>query len=126
MRHTKQNDLILEIVNRACNHPTAYDVYNECRKEIPNISLGTVYRNLNKLVELGLIQRLDVGGDMIKYDKNINHDHFVCVKCCKVIDLDRSNISYDEQICGNKVINCIIRYDGICRDCLELEKESRE
>ena len=124
MRKTKQKTLILDVINNSCNHPTAYDVYQECIKELPNISLGTVYRNLNKLVELGMIQRLDVPHNMVKYDKKISHDHFICMECSKVIDLDRSNISYDDDILGNKIVDCIIRYDGVCKDCIKKEKEN--
>ena len=124
MRHTKQECLILDIINNSYSHPTAYDVYNECVKKIPNISLGTVYRNLNKLVELGMIQRLDVPHNMVKYDKKISHDHFICMECSKVIDLDRSDISYNDDILGNKIVDCIIRYDGICKDCIKKEKEN--
>ena len=71
MRNTKQKKLILEIINNSCIHPTAYEVYEECVKEIPNISLTTVYRNLNALVRGGNIQRLEISGDMARYDKDL-------------------------------------------------------
>ena len=47
MRDTKQRRLVLEIINNSYNHPTAYQVHEECLKVLPNISLGTIYRNLN-------------------------------------------------------------------------------
>ena len=70
MRNTKQNSLILDIVYKAHNHPTAYDVYLECIKVIPNISLTTVYRNLNKLVSKRKIQRFELDDNIFRYDKN--------------------------------------------------------
>ena len=73
MRNTKQRKMILEIINNSYNHPTAYMVYQECTKILPNISLGTVYRNLNTLVSSGEIQRLDIPNQMTRYDKLINH-----------------------------------------------------
>ena len=118
MRNTKQRNLVLDIVNKSYNHPTAYMVYEECTKVISNISLGTVYRNLNTLVNLGQIQRLEMPNEMTRYDKNINHAHFLCLKCGNVYDLKQSKISYEEAIEGNKVYTCKISYEGICRDCI--------
>ena len=122
MRNTKQNSLILDIVYKAHNHPTAYDVYLECIKVIPNISLTTVYRNLNKLVSKRKIQRFELDDNIFRYDKNTCHDHFICTKCNKVIDLNRSDITYDNDINGNVILNARIFYDGICKDCLQTEK----
>ena len=119
MRNTKQKTLILDIVNNSYNHPTASDIYADCRKTIPNISLGTVYRNLNKLVKLGSISKIEMPNNIVRYDKTISHDHFICIKCGKIIDLKRSNIAYDSFIDGNKILDCKIRYDGLCCDCLE-------
>ena len=100
MRNTKQSNLVLDIVNSSCNHPTAYDVYMESIKIIPNISLTTVYRNLNKLVEKRLIQRFELKDNIVRYDKNTCHDHFICTCCGNVYDLERSNIMYDDMIDG--------------------------
>ena len=122
MRNTKQNSLVLDIINNSYSHPTAYDVYLECVKVIPNISLGTVYRNLNKLVDKREIQRFELKDNIVRYDKNTNHDHFICVKCEKIIDLKRSNINYDEMIDGNKILKARVFFDGICCDCLKLDK----
>lgn len=123
MRNTKQRQMVLDIINNSYNHPTAYMVYQECIKILPNISLGTVYRNLNALVSLGKIQRLDVPNQMVRYDKIISHDHFVCLECGNIIDLNRSNIVYDDMINGNKVLECKISYEGICFDCLNCCKK---
>ena len=122
MRNTRQRSLVLEIINDSYNHPTAYQVHEKCTKVIPNISLGTVYRNLNALVSLGEIQRLEIPNQMTRYDKILSHDHFICLNCGKVYDLKRSKISYDDVIDGNKVYACKISYEGICCDCLKKEK----
>ena len=94
MRQTKQNTLILDIVNNSYNHPTAYDIYLICKNKIPNISLGTVYRNLNNLVESGKILRIKMPNNIDRYDKIYNkHAHFICIKCNKIIDIfDKFNI----------------------------------
>lgn len=126
MRNTKQKSLILEIVSQSFSHPTAYMIYQDCIRTLPNISLGTVYRNLNTLVELGKIKRLEVPGHIDRYDKINAHDHFICFSCGNIIDLERRNFMNEEMIDGNRVIDCKIRYEGICRDCLEVVKKGDE
>lgn len=123
MRNTKQRSLVLDVVNHSYNHPTAYQVHQKCIKVLPNISLGTVYRNLNTLVELGNIQSLEVSGHMVRYDKILSHDHFVCLKCGNIIDLDKCDISYDKMIKGNMIMTCKVRYEGVCCDCLKLNNK---
>lgn len=125
MRNTKQKKLILDIINNSCIHPTAYEVYEECVKEIPNISLTTVYRNLNTLVIEGEIQRLELSGEMARYDKVLCHDHFVCIKCGSICDIERNKIIYDDIINGNKIFCCKISYEGICQDCLNKNEKER-
>ena len=120
MRNTRQRELILEIINNSCNHPNAYDIYVECKKEIPNISLGTVYRNLNTLVDTNCIQKIKSTNNIDRYDKMINHGHFICTICNKIIDIN-DKFNYNEYIGDNKVLNCKITYEGICKNCLEKE-----
>ena len=119
MRNTKQRSLVLEIINNSYNHPTAYQVHEECLKVLPNISLGTIYRNLNALVNMRKIMKIDTPDNITRYDKILSHDHFICTNCSNVYDLNRSNISYNEYIDGNKVYSCKIVYEGICHDCLK-------
>ena len=116
MRNTKQKELILNIINNSYSHPTAYDVYLECKKEIPNISLGTVYRNLNTLVECNDIQKIKSIDNFDRYDKMINHSHFICIKCNKIIDINEK-VDYNEYIGENKVLNCKLILEGLCKDC---------
>ena len=121
MRNTKQKELILNIVNKSTNHPTAFDIYLECRKVIPNISLGTVYRNLNTLIISNKIQKVKSNDNIDRYDKMINHSHFLCVKCNKIIDINKS-FDYMEFIDDNKVLNYKVILEGLCKNCLEKEK----
>lgn len=126
MRNTKQRGLVLEVVSHSYSHPTASHVYQECIKVMPNISLGTVYRNLSSLVEQGKIQRLENSDHIACYDRVAYHDHFICIKCGKIIDIKRKNVSYDKVIDGNKVLDYSIRYSGVCCDCMKVEEESRK
>lgn len=88
-RGSKQRDLILEIIQRTDIHPTADWIYEQARKVIPNISLGTVYRNLKLLKEEGLIQEVIVqGSSSARYDANlVPHYHFICLKCNTIYDI---------------------------------------
>ena len=120
MRNTRQRELILEIINNSYSHPSAYDIYLECMKEIPNISLGTVYRNLNTLLETNSIQKIKSTDNIDRYDKMVTHSHFICTLCNKIIDIN-DKFDYNEYVGDNKVLNCKITYEGICKKCLEKE-----
>ena len=121
MRNTRQRELILEIINNSYNHPSAYDIYLKCKKEIPNISLGTVYRNLNTLIESNNIQKIKSIDNIDRYDKMINHSHFICTLCNKIIDIN-DKFDYNEYVSENKVLNCKLILEGLCKDCLEKER----
>ena len=73
---------------------------------------------LNALVNMGKIQKIDMPDNLTRYDKILSHDHFICTNCSNVYDLNRSDISYNEYIDGNKVCNCKIIYEGIGHDCI--------
>lgn len=118
MRNTKQKDLILRIINNSCAHPNANDIYEKAREEIPNISLGTVYRILNNLVEDQMIRTIQSINNIHRYD-NINwkHDHFICIKCGEVEDIEKIRNKEISTINNNKVLDCDITYKGICKKC---------
>jgi Fur family peroxide stress response transcriptional regulator len=88
-RYSRQREHILKIVQNTDSHPTADWVYEQARAVIPNISLGTVYRNLNLLVEEGLIQRVLLGDGIVRYDGKLGpHHHFICTKTGKIYDVE--------------------------------------
>ena len=117
MRNTKQRECVLNFINNVYTHPTANDVYMEVKKEIPNISLGTVYRLLNKLVEEGKIKRIKMLDNIDRFDHIDDfHAHFLCQKCNNVYDLssfDDFKISINDHL----VVDYEINLKGICRDC---------
>ena len=120
MRDTKQRKIVLNIVNSSYSHPTAEDVYGECKMIIPNISLGTVYRNLNLLVELKRIKRLRFDNDVDRFDKCLEHAHFHCNKCGKIDDI-YEKVDLTNLIGNNKIIDCKVILEGICSNCLKEE-----
>lgn len=87
-RNSKQRQLVLEAVKSVHCHPTAEEIFQMVREENPNISLGTVYRNLNLLAEMGEILKLDLGGESDHFDgTSKEHGHLVCSRCGAIEDL---------------------------------------
>lgn len=99
MRNTKQRDCIFDIVNSSYNHLNAYQIYDIAKKVIYNISLGTVYRNLAWLSEHNKVRTIVVDG-IVRYDRNVVHDHFICNECKNIIDISRNDNS-NNYIDGN-------------------------
>lgn len=119
MRTTKQKSLILSIINNNYTHPSAVEIYDMCRSIIPTISLGTVYRNLNSLVDERLIKRIKMPDNIDRYDHvDKNHAHFICVRCSKIIDLDSKYILDVKRIDNNEVLDCDVNFKGICQECI--------
>jgi len=118
VRDTKQKRLILSIINNTFTHPTAEEIYNICKECIPNISLGTIYRNLNLMADQGLIRRIKMTNNIDRFDHAKDaHAHFICANCGKIIDLDESYVVKIEKIDKNKVIDYEVNYKGICEEC---------
>lgn len=121
-RMTKQRKAILRVLRSTDSHPTADWIYEKVRKEIPNISLGTVYRNLNVLAEHGRIRVLDYGSNHSRYDGNPEqHYHFRCTKCGGVYDLE-IDLSSDLNKKINEQTGFIahshrLEFSGICPEC---------
>ena len=120
MRFSKQRESILEIVKGTYSHPTADWIYAQARQVIPNISLGTIYRNLGQLVDRKEIRALDVGG-AIHYDGQVHdHQHFLCVECDRVYDIDIKSgdvVSLIETKIDHHVTECQVHLTGTCSIC---------
>ena len=121
-RNTKQKEAILRILKGTTSHPTADWIYEQVRREIPNISLGTVYRNLRLLKEEGKILELDLAGSFSRFDANTkNHYHFRCELCGRVFDLDEPvDKEIDKRVArktGFKVSQHRLEFRGLCIDC---------
>lgn len=92
MRYSHQRETIREIVFSTNSHPTADQVFIKAKKIIPNISLGTVYRNLKQLEKAGILQTI-YDGNIIRYDwKTEPHNHLKCKICGDLIDVDMPNL----------------------------------
>jgi len=121
-RETRQREAILNVLRSADSHPTADWIYDEVRKAIPNISKGTVYRNLKILRETGEISELNLSGTVSRFEgRQENHYHFRCEKCGRVFDLDEPvNNELDERVArktGFKISYHQLEFRGLCKDC---------
>lgn len=122
-RYSKQREAIRMYLRSTKQHPTAEIVYEHIQHSFPNISLGTVYRNLNFLVEHGDALRLEFGDGVDHFDgKTAPHNHFYCKSCKSVIDLDMDPIDHIDRIADAGFSGSIqghsIYFYGICGDCL--------
>ena len=90
IRNTKQREEVLNAVKKLSNHPRAEDVYNCVIENNPNISKGTVYRNLNLLSELNEISKIQMlGNEPDRFDVRVDeHDHAYCRVCKKLFDIE--------------------------------------
>ncbi|MBE9501051.1 MAG: transcriptional repressor [Dehalococcoidia bacterium] len=121
-RKSKQKEAILRVLKSTTSHPTADWVYEQVRKEIPNISLGTVYRNLKLLKQEGEILELDLASTQSRFDGNQqSHYHFRCEQCGRIFDVDEPvDKEIDERVAqktGFKVSHHRLEFRGLCKDC---------
>jgi Fe2+ or Zn2+ uptake regulation protein len=119
---TKQRKIILEELQKLTSHPTADELYAIVRKQLPNISLGTVYRNLNQMTKDGIILKLGKAGQQKRFDANTNqHYHFNCETCDKIYDLSISTIKQIEKTMADITQHEVQGYDlefyGHCSYC---------
>ena len=123
MRYSHQRELIINIIKGRKDHPTADMIYLSARGLEPNISLGTVYRNLKLLADEKTIITLETEDKRLHYDGDTSrHSHFICEKCGKIIDLFEPIQTPKELKELGLTVNgekCI--YYGHCTDCEKLK-----
>ena len=122
LKYSRQRQVIYDFLMTRKDHPTAETVYRNVRQKYPNISLGTVYRNLTLLADMGEIQRLRVGDGIDHFDADTSeHYHFVCSECGGVTDLKMKSIEkiletarkdFEGEIQGH-----VTYFYGICDQC---------
>lgn len=121
-RMTKQRRIILEELKKVSSHPSADEIFHLVRMKIPNISFGTVYRNLRILKKQGFLMELDYGKTFSRFDGNPqNHYHFKCIQCGKIFDVKEPvNRSLDRRISqemGFQVSCHRLEFYGKCKEC---------
>lgn len=124
LKYSRQRESIKEFLVKQTDHPTADVIYENIRMQYPNISLGTVYRNLALLNSIGEITKVSTGDGADHYDGQIQpHNHFICKKCHCVMDLDMENIDFIKDTASKnfegQIDSYVTNFYGICKKCLE-------
>ena len=119
---TAQRQCIFEALEGDVTHPSAERVYEKVRRDMPNVSLKTVYQTLYDLADLGAIAVLDVGTGSARFDHNVEttHHHLVCRACGKVRDVaaDFPGLKVSRRATqGFEVDSAEVVFRGLCDDC---------
>ncbi|WP_294556336.1 Fur family transcriptional regulator [uncultured Mailhella sp.] len=121
-RMTNQRRIILEELRKVDTHPTVDELYTIVKARMPHISLGTVYRNLDLLADMGEVLKIDSAGTMRRFDGRVEpHRHVRCQVCGKVADV----FTYEAddpgigalRVPGFRITTVRVEYDGICEEC---------
>lgn len=126
-KNFRKRNAILTYLRSTNAHPSAETIYTDLKAQIPDLSMATVYRNLTKFRQEGMVQCVATVKGVERYDGNTDpHVHFICRHCDAVIDLHEMQIppallSQSEAVTGGKVESCCLSFTGVCRDCLRKE-----
>ncbi|MGN1421871.1 MAG: transcriptional repressor [Oscillospiraceae bacterium] len=132
MKYSRQREMIYEQVMNFPIHPTADEVYYALKDENPNLSIGTVYRNLNLLSDMGMLMKINIANGKDRFDgRTDRHYHMTCTHCGKVFDVE---LDFEEEITkkilsneGHTITGVTLNLSGICRSCSEsLAADSNE
>lgn len=128
LRMTRQRQVIMEELRATDQHPSADDLHGRVKQKLPRISLGTVYRNLEILTELGEIQTIALAGSLKRFDGiPHNHYHMRCAHCDRLVDAPMEVIDSLERALQEKtefrILDHQLEFTGICPDCQALLKD---
>lgn len=121
-RNTRQRQVVLEELRKLATHPTAAELCEAARRRLPRISLGTVYRNLELLTQMGVVRKLQISGAEARFDDNLDqHYHVRCVRCGRVDDVhgvpgDLVRADFP-TLNGYDIIGHRLEFAGICPAC---------
>lgn len=122
MRYSHQRESIFRAVYESTEHPTAIMVYDVLKPEMPKLSLGTVYRNLNQLADAGRLKKIPLPDGSCRFDgTTVSHSHIVCDQCGTVADVMMPTLSALEEAIRRETAFTLSSYDvvmhGLCRNC---------
>ena len=125
-RMTRQRRVILDELSKVTSHPSADEVYEMVRRRLPRISMGTVYRNLEVLSGMGMIQRLSSGASQMRFDARADvHYHIRCTRCGRIDDVTMDRLEGIEQSVrrqtGYEILGHSLEFGGICPACKSQE-----
>lgn len=123
-KHSRKRDAILACLQHTTTHPTAEWVYHQLKPDIPDLSLGTVYRNLAMFRREGIIRSLGTVDGQERFDFNTApHAHFICRRCHAIVDVPQPVLPVEtlETVCAatsGQVDTCDIAFSGLCGACI--------
>ncbi len=123
MNYSRQRESIKEYLMSTREHPTAEVIYNHVRESYPKISLGTVYRNLTLLVDLGEIKKISTGDGTDHFDADTSaHSHYYCRCCHSVMDLEVTP-SVEQILSASSagigtIESASLLFTGVCKNCV--------
>lgn len=130
LRMTNQREVILRELKASKKHLTADELYELVKKDMPRISLATVYRNLEILSEAGMIQKLEISGRQKRFDYIVEeHDHIYCLKCHRVDNLTlihKIGKEVLDQVSNYQVTGYRLEFAGICPECKKNDEKEKE
>ncbi len=124
----RKRNAIYDQLCRSKAHPSAQTLYQQLKPQIPDLSMGTVYRNLNLFRQQGLAVCVATVGGEERFDGNTDpHVHFICSNCEAVLDLEEMQIpaalkEAATACCGGSVNSCQLSFTGLCSDCFRKER----
>jgi Fur family transcriptional regulator, peroxide stress response regulator len=111
------------------DHPTAEIIYEAMGREIPAISMATIYNSLNALLDKGLVSAVTITGKEIRYDVDTSsHHHLLCRKCGRIFDIDLEcplSINNNQPIDGHYIEKAHGYFNGICKECRKTAKSKK-
>ncbi|MCI0513787.1 transcriptional repressor [candidate division KSB1 bacterium] len=121
-RRSKQRERILELLRDTESHPTADWLYAQLKREFPNLSLGTIYRNLSILYEQGLIRKINFNSTFDRFEAKVApHYHLICDNCGRVLDfampMDEELNARAKMLTDFTIQRHKIEFFGLCRQC---------
>ena len=115
---TKYGTKILEIVSASRSHMSAEEIFDTLRRTYPAVVLATVYNNLNRLLQEGLIRKVSVEGMPDRYDRIQRHDHLVCKGCGRLLDIDLGDLTAQlEEKAGISILSYDLKLMYLCENC---------
>ncbi len=129
MKYSRQRELIRETLSHGKPHPTADEIYTQLKPVLPDLSLGTVYRNLGQLVERGEAIKLTMPGRSDRFDATLHeHGHILCIVCGRIYDCALPSLAaFDRAVeaeTGVTVQSHHVLLTGVCADCAAREAEA--
>jgi Fur family ferric uptake transcriptional regulator len=132
-RMTKPREVIFEVLSKISGHPSAEEIHFEVYKRHPDVGLTSVYRTLELLVEMGLVQKFDFGDGRARYElssgpkEDNHHHHLVCTKCKRIINYDdfiddelellkKTEKGLSEKF-NFRITDHLIQFYGLCDKC---------